>query len=356
MARLIEREDGLILSLEEGTREFVQLHRRVTEEGILKRDYGFYALDILATFAGLAFFGYFLLNASSTFLFIILTIGYTLIASRLGGLVHDVGHMVIFKRRVLNQIAGVIFGVLLGMNVFGWMHKHNLHHGNPNQEEKDPDIDQLFSFTIKRYQSRAGLERLIARYQYLLFLPLAFNFLAYGLHFERNIKYVVAEYKQPKLSSMFFFQCVISAVSLFWMYVVPFIVFTPLHALLFIMLFNLIMGIYLTCVFSPGHMGMPEIQKDVSISFLEMQIITSRNINSSSLIDFIYWGLNYQIEHHLFPKCPRNKLKLIAPHVKSLCARLNLPYASVAPLESIKDILNELKSVVKEAEKYSTQR
>lgn len=54
-------------------------------------------------------------------------------------------------------------------------------------------------------------------------------------------------------------------------------------------------------------------------------------------------GLNFQIEHHLFPNCPRNKLNLIAPYIQEICKKHRLDYLQMGPVESGKFILLELK-------------
>ena len=73
--------------------------------------------------------------------------------------------------------------------------------------------------------------------------------------------------------------------------------------------------------------------------------MTARNVNGHFLTDLFYMGLNYQIEHHLFPNCPRNKLKLISPYVKKLSRQLKLDYESVSVLGAARIILKELSSV-----------
>jgi len=65
-------------------------------------------------------------------------------------------------------------------------------------------------------------------------------------------------------------------------------------------------------------------------------------VEGGFLTDIILVGLNYQIEHHLFTNCPRNKLKLITPYVKRLCKRLGLDYCEVNLLETNKIIVKEL--------------
>jgi fatty acid desaturase len=95
---------------------------------------------------------------------------------------------------------------------------------------------------------------------------------------------------------------------------------------------------------------MPVLGQTTRLSFLEHQIITSRNIADNWFTDFVYLSLNYQIEHHLFPDCARNKLKLVTPYIKELCRTHGLPFTVVGLRESFGVILDGLRSVVQEAE------
>jgi fatty acid desaturase len=81
------------------------------------------------------------------------------------------------------------------------------------------------------------------------------------------------------------------------------------------------------------------------MSFLEQQVITSRDITGGPLTDLALVGLNYQIEHHLFPTCPRNKLKLLTPYVQDVCRRMNLEFTTVGIVETNRMILRELRAV-----------
>lgn len=61
------------------------------------------------------------------------------------------------------------------------------------------------------------------------------------------------------------------------------------------------------------------------------------------LTDFVYGGLNHQVEHHLFPTMPRNDFKRARPIVRAFCAEHGLPYVEVSTLESLRAILAHLK-------------
>ena len=68
-------------------------------------------------------------------------------------------------------------------------------------------------------------------------------------------------------------------------------------------------GVYLGGSFAPNHKGMPIIPAGMKVDFLRRQVLTSRNIRGGTAVDFAMGGLNYQIEHHLFPSMPRPNLR-----------------------------------------------
>jgi len=94
--------------------------------------------------------------------------------------------------------------------------------------------------------------------------------------------------------------------------------------------------------FAPNHKGMPVLEKGSKVSFLQRQVITARNIRGSWLTDFWYGGLNYQIEHHLFPAMPRNKLPAAQKIVRRFCEEQEIPYVETSVLGSYRAIVASL--------------
>jgi fatty acid desaturase len=86
--------------------------------------------------------------------------------------------------------------------------------------------------------------------------------------------------------------------------------------------------------FAPNHKGMPIVGKDVKVDFLTRQVLMSRDIRGSRLIDFMMGGLNYQIEHHLFPSMPRPHLRRAAPAIAQFCIDHDVPYTQTGLVES----------------------
>jgi fatty acid desaturase len=70
---------------------------------------------------------------------------------------------------------------------------------------------------------------------------------------------------------------------------------------------------------------MPLWTKDVKLSFLERQVLSSRNVAPHPFWDFFFGGLNYQVEHHLFPNMPRVHLNRARDLVIPLCKECGLP-------------------------------
>jgi fatty acid desaturase len=97
---------------------------------------------------------------------------------------------------------------------------------------------------------------------------------------------------------------------------------------------QVIAGIYLGAIIAPNHKGMPVWAHGAKLSFLERQVLSSRNVTSHPVWDFLFGGLNYQIEHHLFPTMPRVHFKHAQAIIKPFCAAHGLPYEEVDPLTS----------------------
>jgi fatty acid desaturase len=67
------------------------------------------------------------------------------------------------------------------------------------------------------------------------------------------------------------------------------------------------------------HKGMPVLPPEARPDFLRRQVLTSRNISGDRLTSFLMGGLNYEIEHHLFPSMPRPNLRSAQRIVRPFC-------------------------------------
>lgn len=339
MAKLLSTN---IVPIAEGTKAYAQLRAIVIKEGILDRDYRFYAFMITLIVASFLFCVYQLFHTTSLLGMVLWSalIAFWMVQF-VGTNLHDGGHRAIFKSTWANDIIGTVSSCMFGMDFSQWKLKHNQHHAHPNQEGSDPDIDiPVLSFTAERYKSKTGMMKLLSKYQVFLYYLLGlFVFATFRI---RGYVYFFTHFRPSLLPEMI----LCFAGSLLW-FAGPFFIFDMQKAIIFSVVANAFTGIYMFNIFAPNHKGMPHFAKGTKLSFLEHQVVTSRNIRGNWFNDFVYIGLNYQIEHHLFPNCPRNKFKLITPHLKKICAQLNLEYSVVGPLELNKALLSDLYAISK---------
>ena len=236
---------------------------------------------------------------------------------------HDAGHQQIFESHRANRVAGLIAGNLLtGLNFGWWVPKHMAHHAHPNVVGQDPDIGAgvvALSFTPEIARNRGPAGRVLARYQAWLFFPLLLLEGA-GLHisgvevlFRRGHRSTVVE------GVLLVVHGVLYLTAVFW-------VLSPLHAVAFIAVQQGLFGLYLGCSFAPNHKGMPVLQSDSDLGFARRQIITARNVTGGPFITFLLGGLNFQIEHHLFPAMPRGSLARAQGIVRTFCSEHQLVY------------------------------
>ena len=122
-------------------------------------------------------------------------------------------------------------------------------------------------------------------------------------------------------------------------------VLSPARALMFLVIQQGVFGLYMGCSFAPNHKGMPTLAPDNELDYLRRQVLTSRNVRGSRVVDLVLGGLNYQIEHHLFPSMPRPNLRHAQPLVRAYCAELNLPYVETSLAASYVTVLRHLHGV-----------
>ena len=120
------------------------------------------------------------------------------------------------------------------------------------------------------------------------------------------------------------------------------LVMSPVQAIAFIVIQQGLLGVYLGCAFAPNHKGMPVLGEQDNLDFLRRQVLTSRNVSGGPLVETLLGGLNYQIEHHLFPSMPRPSLRRCRSLVRAFCAQHELPYCELSLVASYAQVLRAL--------------
>lgn len=330
-----------VVTLQDGQKQYTILRSVIQKSGLLDRAYGYYFILFTLTITGFFISAYFVVTVEYLPAVIIWGIILSFFTVQLSGIMHDAGHRAICKTPQMNDVIGFITAGLIAMGYSSWKIKHNLHHAHTNEEDEDPDVDlPILSFTTEQYQAREGIQRILSKYQVYFYYPIGL-LVNFSVRIT-SMKFLLKDYKKHIR------EIVLYSIGLVILYIGPFLIFDFLKAISFLLVFNFFSGVYLLNVFAPNHKGMPVLKRGQKISFLEQQIITSRNIIGNTITDYLYMGLNYQIEHHLFPNCPRNKLKLVVPYIKKLSHKMKLDYTEVGIIETNRIILSELQKVARE--------
>jgi fatty acid desaturase len=116
------------------------------------------------------------------------------------------------------------------------------------------------------------------------------------------------------------------------------------------LLSQVVASVYLAAIIAPNHKGMPVWARGVRLSFLERQVLSSRNVSPHPVWDYLFGGLNYQVEHHLFPTMPRVHLRRARAIVRPFCQARGLEYTEVGPLASYRMVYAALSGLRRSAE------
>jgi fatty acid desaturase len=321
--------------------EYTQLSRQIKQAGLLDRRRGWYAAKIGSNLA---------LLAAGAAAFAILgeswwqlgTAAYlAVVFTQLAFVGHDAGHRQLFGSRRANDRVGLLHAnLLVGISFGWWVPKHNAHHSNPNHEDLDPDISiTALAFTADQASAKHGLVRLLARHQAWLFFPLLLLEAAH-LHLASLKAIIRGGWGRANAVEGLLLGAHVAG------YVTALVVvLSPLQALAFVVVQQGLFGLYLGCAFAPNHKGMPTLTQADELDFLRRQVLTSRNVRGSWPVDWLLGGLNYQIEHHLFPNMPRPNLRRAQPLIRAFCQDHGLLYAEASLVGSYAQALRHLHTV-----------
>jgi fatty acid desaturase len=319
--------------------DFAPLCRQIREAKLLERRRGNYAVRIALTLGGFAavWTAFALVGDSwyQTIIAAVLGLAFTQVAF----LGHDGGHQQVARSKRANDVIGIVAGdLLIGLSYGWWVDKHNKHHAKPNYEGHDPDIGEgVLAFTTEQASKHDGpVSGFIARHQAWLFFPLL-TLEGLNLHVEafRLLRRTdIRRYRRTEL--------VLLSVHVLAYFGAVFVVLSPEKALVFIAIHQAVWGMYMGCSFAPNHKGMPTITAGENLDFLRRQVLTTRNVRGGWLTDFALGGLNYQVEHHLFPNMPRSSLRKAQPLIRKYCEDLRISYTETSLVGSYAAALRHL--------------
>lgn len=242
---------------------------------------------------------------------------------------HDANHGAISRNSAVNRVLGMTQN-WIGGSALDWIHQHVVqHHIFPNDYEEDPDIIGNDILRLNPLKPLASIQLFQHIYIFLLFGFFGLTYIIFslqhlyeGFHFTKMSKLVAKNRIFEGSTILFFFAR--------WL-VYPLIQVPALSTFLNVAPLFIVGGYYLAFFFLISHnfegvsLNAHVYNKEIDQSFLRRQVTTASNVGGEWLC-FMNGGLNYQIEHHLFPRIQHTHYPVIAPVVKQFCEEKGIPY------------------------------
>jgi linoleoyl-CoA desaturase len=244
-------------------------------------------------------------------------------------IMHDGGHESLSRNRVINRCAAFSLD-LLGGSSYVWRWKHNVyHHSYPNIGGVDSDIELA---PVGRVASFQPLHR-VHRYQHV-YLWVLYGLLPVKWHFIDDFRDIllarIGGMPLPRPRGLDLVLFVTGKAAFFVLaFVVPSLVHGIALALSFYFVTSLVVGITLSVIFQLAHcVEETAFYSGAGVDEWSLhQVATTTNFAPRSrLLGWYVGGLNFQIEHHLFPRISHVHYPRIAPIVQRICAERGVDY------------------------------
>ncbi|KAL3814797.1 hypothetical protein ACJIZ3_016065 [Penstemon smallii] len=275
---------------------------------------------------------------------------------------HDSGHYQIMKTRGFNKLIQILAGnCLTGISIAWWKWTHNAHHIACNSLDYDPDLQHLpmlavsstlFQSIQSQFYGRQltfdSVSRFFISYQHMTYYPVMC--VARVNLYLQTFLLLFSKRKIPDRALN------ILGILVFWTWFPLLVAFLPnwTERVLYVLVSFAVTSIQhvqftLNHFAADVYVGPPK-----GDNWFEKQTSGTIDISCSSYMDWFFGGLQFQLEHHLFPRLPRCHLRNISPLVQELCKKHNLPYVSLSFYEANKYTLKTLRTAAMEARNFTS--
>lgn len=254
-------------------------------------------------------------------------------------IMHDANHGAYSKKQWVNDMLGYSLN-LVGANAFNWKIQHNvLHHTYTNVHQHDEDISPRGVLRLTPHSDWKYLHKFQHIYAWFLYGMMTIVWMVVK-DFVRIIKYDqngMAKKQKADIRTEWIILIITKIVYVSYIFVIP-VLFTSLawYQILFgIFMMHYIAGFLLAIIFQPAHVidgtefPLPDDENMLENSWAIHQLLTTTNFgNKSRWFSWYVGGLNFQIEHHLFPNVCHVHYRKISGIVQDTAAEFGLPYKS----------------------------
>ncbi|CAI0546663.1 unnamed protein product [Linum tenue] len=271
---------------------------------------------------------------------------------------HDSGHYQVMTTRGYNKLAQLLAGnCLTGISIAWWKWTHNAHHLAVNSLDYDPDLQHIpvFAVSTRLFKSIRSVfygrnldfdpvARFLVSYQHWTFYPVM-CVARVNLYLQTFILLFSPKRIVPDRALN------IAGILVFWTWFPLLVACLPNwpERFMFVLTSFAVTSIQhvqfcLNHFPANVYMGPPRAN-----DWFEKQTRGTVDISCPSWMDWFHGGLQFQLEHHLFPRLPRCQLRKVSPVVQDLCKKHNLPYRSYSFLEANVWTIKTLRAVAVQA-------
>jgi linoleoyl-CoA desaturase len=250
---------------------------------------------------------------------------------------HDANHGAYSDKAWLNELMGYSLN-LVGANAFNWKIQHNvLHHSFTNVHDHDEDISPRGVLRLCPSTPWKHVHRYQFIYAWFLYGLMTIAWLGYK-DFIRIVRYQrsgMATKQRADIAKEWFILIATKLGYVAYIFIAP-LLFTaiPWYQVLFgVILMHYVAGFILAIIFQPAHVvegtdfPLPDENNTLETNWAAHQLRTTSNFgNKSRWFTWYVGGLNFQIEHHLFPNICHVHYKNIAGIVRKTAQEFGLPY------------------------------
>lgn len=254
-------------------------------------------------------------------------------------IMHDANHGAYSSNKTVNKMMGYVINLVGGSSV-NWKIQHNvLHHTYTNVEGVDEDIDPGILMRLSPHAKHYKMHRIQHIYGWFLYSLMTFLWITtkdfrqlhrykkMGLTKAQNVKYGWQLFKLTMSKVIYytiFLVIPLLTISAPWWQIV-----------LFFIIMHMVAGFILGIVFQPAHVmptteyPLPDEKGNLENDWAIHQLFTTTNFSPNNF--FLNWyvgGLNFQVEHHLFPNICHVHYKKISKIVRETAEEFDLPYHS----------------------------
>ena len=320
--------------------DFDQLRRTLKEKGFFTTDWAFYGQKVLFCVALLVACFVCVTQFRQWYVHYIGAVFLELFWQQCGFIMHDIMHLQIFRNRKQDDAGGVVIGTFcLGVSAHWWQDEHIVHHALTNTVNvanrfADPQMwESVWAQNPKLFPVFKGvLQNYLIKIQHLTFVPMVAIF--------GRAVIVVESYGAERR------WCEWLAILGHWIWMSYLLSFLPTwrEVIIFYFIASTLEGVLhfqlILSHYCKLFMNEDELHES---SWNIFQVLSNMNIDCPLWLDWYWGGLNFHIEHHLFPKMARNRLREASPYVRQVCEKHNIDYDSVGFAEGLCKTLTHLK-------------